>query len=449
MAYDSSKPTNTEFLADFPPEMREQLRAIIQDAIVDSGLLNGLKSGNLAGNIPVSNGTLNINLNADMLDGNDSTAFANASHDHNVATTVKNGFMVNTDKIKIDTVSTGAEVNQMAFSNIVIGSTTIQADGKTDTFELAAGTNIALTPDVINDKVTISINGIVANATNAAIAATCTGNATTATNATNHIALAISAHTASAITNVASGNISSLNVQAAIDELDSEKVNISDIVAVKTASKILKLNSDGNLPTDIIGNATTATSFADSKNSNSFAPSGYGLGTTLPETMIKDNMPVSCFTVVSPSSDPWALITSAMDSNNFAQITQQISGNGIWARTKYKGTQNAWKQLATVDQIFGISSSGSGSGYYWRKWTNGDIEQWFTTGSINANNGYTVTFPIGFSSNVHYVNYIMVNCNRFSGGQSNPTVASISLNNFLMESGTDANEQYFVYAKGC
>jgi len=75
--------------------MREQLRAIIEDAIVDSGLLNGLKSGNLAGNIPVSNGTLNVNLNADMLDVNDSTSLANASHDHNTATTVKNGFMIN------------------------------------------------------------------------------------------------------------------------------------------------------------------------------------------------------------------------------------------------------------------------------------------------------------------------------------------------------------------
>jgi len=95
MAYDSTKPTNSEFLADFPPEMREQLRAIIEDAIVDSGLLNGLKSGNLAGNIPVSNGTLNVNLNADMLDVNDSTSLANASHDHNTATTVKNGFMIN------------------------------------------------------------------------------------------------------------------------------------------------------------------------------------------------------------------------------------------------------------------------------------------------------------------------------------------------------------------
>ena len=49
-----------------------------------------------------------------------------------------------------------AEANQNAFSNVKIGSTTVSADSKTDTLELAAGSNITLTPDASNDKITIA-----------------------------------------------------------------------------------------------------------------------------------------------------------------------------------------------------------------------------------------------------------------------------------------------------
>lgn len=48
------------------------------------------------------------------------------------------------------------EANQNAFSNVKVGTTTISADTKTDTLELSAGTNITLTPDTTNDKVTIN-----------------------------------------------------------------------------------------------------------------------------------------------------------------------------------------------------------------------------------------------------------------------------------------------------
>lgn len=53
-------------------------------------------------------------------------------------------------------VQAGAEVNQKAFSNVKVGSTTIAADTKTDTLEIEAGSNVTLTPDATNDKVTIS-----------------------------------------------------------------------------------------------------------------------------------------------------------------------------------------------------------------------------------------------------------------------------------------------------
>lgn len=49
-----------------------------------------------------------------------------------------------------------AEVNQNAFSNVTVGSTTVAADSKTDTLTLA-GSNVTLTPDATNDKITIGI----------------------------------------------------------------------------------------------------------------------------------------------------------------------------------------------------------------------------------------------------------------------------------------------------
>lgn len=57
---------------------------------------------------------------------------------------------------KLNGIATGAEVNQNAFSNVKVGTTTVAADAKTDTLELVAGSNVTITPDATNDKVTIA-----------------------------------------------------------------------------------------------------------------------------------------------------------------------------------------------------------------------------------------------------------------------------------------------------
>ena len=75
---------------------------------------------------------------------------------YSVATTDSNGLMSSSDKTKLNGIASGAEVNQNAFSNILVGSTTIAADSKTDTLTLAAGNNVTLTPDASGDKITIS-----------------------------------------------------------------------------------------------------------------------------------------------------------------------------------------------------------------------------------------------------------------------------------------------------
>ena len=75
---------------------------------------------------------------------------------YSTATTSANGLMSSSDKTKLNGIATGAEVNQNAFSNVVVGSTTIAADAKTDSLTLVAGNNVTLTPDANNDKITIA-----------------------------------------------------------------------------------------------------------------------------------------------------------------------------------------------------------------------------------------------------------------------------------------------------
>lgn len=66
------------------------------------------------------------------------------------------GAMSANDKKKLDAIAEGAEVNQNAFSDVKVGSTTIAADSKTDTLEIVAGSNVTITPDATNDKITIA-----------------------------------------------------------------------------------------------------------------------------------------------------------------------------------------------------------------------------------------------------------------------------------------------------
>jgi hypothetical protein len=65
-----------------------------------------------------------------------------------------------TEKNKLSGIASGAEVNQNAFSNVVVGSTTISADSKTDSLTIAAGTGISVAGDATNDKVTITNSGV-------------------------------------------------------------------------------------------------------------------------------------------------------------------------------------------------------------------------------------------------------------------------------------------------
>uniref|UniRef100_UPI0025943EC7 hypothetical protein n=1 Tax=uncultured Bilophila sp. TaxID=529385 RepID=UPI0025943EC7 len=96
----------------------------------------------------------NVTLTPDA--ANDKLTIAAKDTTYAAATQSVAGLMSAADKKKLDGVAPGAEVNQNAFSNILVGSTTIAADTKTDTLTFVAGTNVTLTPDAANDKLTIA-----------------------------------------------------------------------------------------------------------------------------------------------------------------------------------------------------------------------------------------------------------------------------------------------------
>lgn len=141
--------------------------AISSDNAINANKLQELTAGNSKGQIPINNGIENVNLNAALLNGKASSYFATSNHTHTTATQSSNGYMSNADKKKLDGIASGAEVNQNAFANVKVDSTTISSDAKQDTLELVAGTNISLVGDAANDKVTIGVTGKIASASQA------------------------------------------------------------------------------------------------------------------------------------------------------------------------------------------------------------------------------------------------------------------------------------------
>ena len=96
----------------------------------------------------------NISLTPDAT--NDKITIVATDTTYSTATTTANGLMSSADKSKLDGIAAGAEVNQNAFSTVKVGSSSIAADAKSDTIEIVAGSNITLTADVTNDKLTIA-----------------------------------------------------------------------------------------------------------------------------------------------------------------------------------------------------------------------------------------------------------------------------------------------------
>lgn len=75
---------------------------------------------------------------------------------YNDATTTTHGLMSASDKVKLNGIQAGAQVNQNAFSNVVVAGSTLAAETATDTLTITAGSNIVLTPNATNDSFSIA-----------------------------------------------------------------------------------------------------------------------------------------------------------------------------------------------------------------------------------------------------------------------------------------------------
>ncbi len=335
MTYDASKPANDGFIADAPAEIRANTEGLRTGQVVDAGTLKGLSPGNASGNIPVSNGTVNINLNADKVDGLDASAFAAANHSHTTATTSTSGFMSNTDKSKLDGIATGAQVNQMAFSNVLVGGTTIQADAAADTLELVAGNNIALTPDATNDRVTIGVTGTVAAA---ATAGTCTGNAATATTAAK-LATARTIALSGKVTGTATSFDGSGNVVIPVTTVTADSCTGN----AATATAAAKLATARTI--SLTGDVTGATSFDGTGNVAiaTTVTAGMPLGFTF--AMLANNPPAGCL----------ALQGALVSRTAYPDLWTWVQANAPLI------TETAWQTQAAVQSSVGAYSSGDGS----------------------------------------------------------------------------------------
>lgn len=119
-----------------------------------------------------------------------------------------------------------AYVNQNAFSNVKVGSTTVAADSATDTLELASGTGISITGDATNDKVTIKNTGVISVATG-------TEAGTISVN-TNGTAANVAVYGFSTLANTVSTNTQTLGTHnTAISNLQTAVGNIQEITSAE------------------------------------------------------------------------------------------------------------------------------------------------------------------------------------------------------------------------
>lgn len=128
------------------------------DALVGEGASTTLDTiGEISAAIVDNQDTINL-LNsaiANKANVSDLNAHANDSDIH-VSQTDKNNWNAAHAHSQAAHAPANAQANQNAFSNVVVGSTTISADTTTDTLNLVSGSNITLTPNATNDSITIS-----------------------------------------------------------------------------------------------------------------------------------------------------------------------------------------------------------------------------------------------------------------------------------------------------
>lgn len=145
---------------DFTTTLKNKLDGIASGAEVNQNAFSNVTVGSTTIAADGKTDTLtivagsNVTLTPDAT--NDSLTITAKDTTYSAATQSAAGLMSAADKTKLDGVASGAEVNQNSFAKVTVGTTTIEADTKTDTLTIVAGSNVTITPDATNDKITIA-----------------------------------------------------------------------------------------------------------------------------------------------------------------------------------------------------------------------------------------------------------------------------------------------------
>jgi hypothetical protein len=153
------------------PAMLTKLNGIATGAEVNQNAFSNIKVGEstiaadkkedilefIAGsNISLVSDVVNDSITINVTDVTPSSHIGTGGASHADVTTVSSGFMSPAMLTKLNGIANNAEVNQNAFSNIKVGTSTIAADKKEDILEFIAGSNISILADTANDKITIN-----------------------------------------------------------------------------------------------------------------------------------------------------------------------------------------------------------------------------------------------------------------------------------------------------
>lgn len=241
------------------------------------------------------------------------------------------------EKNKLSGIASGAEVNQNAFSNIAVGSTTIAADSKTDTLTLTAGSNITLTPNSTSDSITIA-------------ATTITVDDSLSSTSTNPVQ--------NKVINTALGN--------KVDKVSGKGLSTNDY----TTAEKEKLAGIAEGATANVGTITGV-----SVNGTSVATSGVANITSLPASILSGAIPSAVTaTTQAAGNNSTKIATTAFVGTAIANALAEITGikfeivqtlpttgeNGTIYLVSHGGTgtniydeyvyvNNAWEKIGTTD----------------------------------------------------------------------------------------------------
>ena len=234
---------------------------------------------------------------------------------------------------KLNGIASGAEVNQNAFSKVTVGETTVEADSKTDTLTLA-GSNVTITPDATNDKITIAV----ADATTSAKGVVQLTNSTSSTSTTT-AATPSSVKSAYDLANTAKTNAANAQTTA-----DSKVGSVS--LATGTNNGTLKLTVDGTATDNI---AVKGLGSAAYTASSAYATSAQG-------TKADNAMPKAggTFTgTVTLNADPTANLGAATKQYVDSQITNKLAASDAMVFKGTLGTDGTVTAVPTTGVVKG------------------------------------------------------------------------------------------------